>query len=146
MKNLIVTFAMLFVSICTFAQVDIAVSDVSVTPSAGYKGSSFFVRVDAANVGTVDLTDYIIDFYVSKSSTFDEYNSTYVGTTYGYSLRVGDKVNHSFSFVFPTYISNTSTSTWYVWAKVTNRGIIEPTDKEDNNTASGTVTIYGSSY
>ena len=103
------------------------------------------VRVDAANVVTVDLTDYIIDFYVSKSSSFNLNNATRVGTTYGYSLRVGDKVNHSFSFVFPTYISNTSTSTW-VWAKVTNRGIIEPTDKENNNTASGTITIYGSSY
>lgn len=145
MKNLLISMAMLFVSVCSFAQVDVAVSDVSVTPSSGYKGDSFFVNVTASNLGDVNVTDYIIDFYVSKSSSFNMNNATMVGTTFGSSLTPGNKASHSFNFIFPTNLSNTSTSTWYVWAKITNRGVLEPSDKEKNNTSSCAITIYGSS-
>lgn len=145
MKHLLFSIVMLLCSVGAFAQVDVAVESVSVTPSSGYKGESFFVNTIVSNVGTVDVTDYIVDYYVSKSSSFNMNNATHVGTSFGSSLSVGNKVSQSFIFIFPTNLSNPSSTTWYVWAKITNRGIIESQDKETNNTKAGTVMIYGSS-
>jgi len=144
-KNLLTITFMLF-SVLSFAQVDIAVQSVNVTPQSGYKGDYFYADAVCANPGTVAVNSFIVNFYVSTSSPFNANNATMVGTAYGSGLSVGSKVSVEHSFLFPTSVSNTSTTTWYVWAEIVSRGAVESNAKQANNTKSGTVTIYGSSF
>lgn len=147
MKNLILTAAFLLCSILSFAQVDVAIESISVNPQQGYKGDFFYGDITCSNPGTQDIDDFIVYFYVSKSPTFNINTATLVGSPYyGRNLNAGTKVSGYVSFNFPTNVSNPTTSTWYVWAKIESRTYIEGYDKQANNTKAAPITIYGSSY
>ena len=134
-------------SVLSFAQVDVAVESVEVNPQQGYKGDYFYGTITCSNPGTQNIDDFIVYFYVSKSSTFNINTATPVGSPYyGRNLSTGSKANGYVSFNFPTNVSNPTTSTWYLWAKIESRSYIEGYDKQANNTKAAPITIYGSSF
>lgn len=145
MKSFLITFVLLLCSTFGFAQTDIAVEEVTSTPTIGYKGDVFFLTTTVANLGSVEAKSYYIYYYVSTSPTFNRNTATQVGSSYGASLYPGSSgISHSFNFVFPTYLSNYTTRTWYVWAEIV--GPMEPDSAKANNIKSCAITIYGSSY
>lgn len=148
MKNFILTAILLLCSVFGYAQVDLAIEDVEVTPQQGYKGDFFSGTIMCSNPGTQDIDDYIIYFYVSKSSVFNANTAIQVGSPYyGNYLNAGStKVSCYVSFNFPMSVSNPTTSTWYLWAKIESRTYIENQDKLGNNIGSAPITIYGSSF
>lgn len=127
MKNIFLTVAFLLCSVFSFAAADLTVTEVY-GPLTAYSGSFISVSANCANKGDTKVKNFIVNFYMSSSPSFNGGSLISLGTAWGTDLFAGSSTTVSGSFMLPVSVYP---SVWYIYAVVKSRDAIDNNPSND---------------